>query len=83
MNGVDAAALAAGQDWRAIEAAAHAYAALPTELTMADTNVADPDTGTSALPSQSMYRPLTRYVWEPEGGGWLVLAWITISSPTS
>lgn len=28
MNGVDAVALAAGQDWRAIEASAHAYAAL-------------------------------------------------------
>lgn len=28
MNGVDAAALALGQDWRAIEAGAHAYAAL-------------------------------------------------------
>jgi hydroxymethylglutaryl-CoA reductase len=27
MNGVDAVALATGQDWRAIEAAAHAYAA--------------------------------------------------------
>ena len=28
MNGVDAAALALGQDWRAIEAGAHAFAAL-------------------------------------------------------
>lgn len=28
MNGIDAAALALGQDWRAIEAGAHAYAAL-------------------------------------------------------
>ncbi len=27
MNGVDAVALATGNDWRAIEAAAHAYAA--------------------------------------------------------
>jgi hydroxymethylglutaryl-CoA reductase len=27
MNGIDAAALACGQDWRAIEAGAHAYAA--------------------------------------------------------
>ena len=27
MNGIDAAAIAAGQDWRAIEAGAHAYAA--------------------------------------------------------
>jgi degradative hydroxymethylglutaryl-CoA reductase len=28
MNGIDAVALALGQDWRAIEAAAHSYAAL-------------------------------------------------------
>ena len=28
MNGVDAVALALGQDWRAIEAAAHSYASL-------------------------------------------------------
>lgn len=27
MNGIDAAAIALGQDWRAIEAGAHAYAA--------------------------------------------------------
>jgi degradative hydroxymethylglutaryl-CoA reductase len=29
MNGVDAVALATGNDWRAIEAGAHAYASLP------------------------------------------------------
>lgn len=28
MNGVDAVALALGQDWRAIESAAHSYAAI-------------------------------------------------------
>ena len=28
MNGIDAVAIATGQDWRAIEAAAHAYASL-------------------------------------------------------
>ena len=28
MNGIDAVALALGQDWRAIEAAAHSYASL-------------------------------------------------------
>ena len=28
MNGIDAAAIAAGQDWRAIESAAHAYVSL-------------------------------------------------------
>ena len=28
MNGVDAVAIALGQDWRAIESAAHSYAAI-------------------------------------------------------
>lgn len=28
MNGIDAVAMAIGQDWRAIESAAHSYAAL-------------------------------------------------------
>ena len=28
MNGIDSVALALGQDWRAIEAAAHSYAAI-------------------------------------------------------
>eukprot|EP00352_Strombidinopsis_acuminata_P007099 CAMPEP_0176362478 /NCGR_PEP_ID=MMETSP0126-20121128/18462_1 /TAXON_ID=141414 ORGANISM="Strombidinopsis acuminatum, Strain SPMC142" /NCGR_SAMPLE_ID=MMETSP0126 /ASSEMBLY_ACC=CAM_ASM_000229 /LENGTH=72 /DNA_ID=CAMNT_0017718423 /DNA_START=2508 /DNA_END=2726 /DNA_ORIENTATION=- len=28
MNGIDAVALALGQDWRAIESAAHSYAAI-------------------------------------------------------
>jgi hydroxymethylglutaryl-CoA reductase len=28
MNGIDAVAIACGQDWRAIEAAAHAFASL-------------------------------------------------------
>jgi hydroxymethylglutaryl-CoA reductase len=28
MNGVDAVAVALGQDWRAIEAAAHSYASI-------------------------------------------------------
>ena len=28
MNGIDAVAVALGQDWRAIEAAAHSYASL-------------------------------------------------------
>lgn len=27
MNGIDAVCLATGQDWRAVESAAHAYAA--------------------------------------------------------
>lgn len=28
MNGIDAVAIALGQDWRAIEAAAHSYASI-------------------------------------------------------
>ena len=64
MNGVDAVAVATGQDWRAIEAAAHAYCSLPTGRDEQDGG-------------GGQYRPLTRYRWEEGavggggGGGWL------------
>ncbi len=53
MNGVDAVALACGQDWRAIEAGAHAYAARSGRYTALSTWTQDRDgnlVGTLELP---------------------------------
>jgi hydroxymethylglutaryl-CoA reductase len=53
MNGVDAVALACGQDWRAIEAGAHAYAARTGHYTSLSTWTRDRDgalVGTLELP---------------------------------
>ena len=53
MNGVDAVALACGQDWRAIEAGAHAYAARDGRYTSLSTWTRDRDgnlVGTLELP---------------------------------
>ena len=43
MNGIDAVALACGQDWRAIEAGAHAYAAREGRYTPLSTWTRDRD----------------------------------------
>jgi len=51
LNGIDAVALATGQDWRAIEAAAHAYAASGSSETANE-------------PVRSHYRSLTSYWME-------------------
>ena len=53
MNGIDAVALACGQDWRAIEAGAHAYASREGHYTSLSTWTRDPEgnlTGTLELP---------------------------------
>jgi hydroxymethylglutaryl-CoA reductase len=53
MNGIDAVALACGQDWRAIEAGAHAYAARNGQYTTLSTWTQDRDdnlVGTLELP---------------------------------
>jgi hydroxymethylglutaryl-CoA reductase len=53
MNGIDAVALACGQDWRAIEAGAHAYAARGGSYTSLSTWTGDGDgrlVGTLELP---------------------------------
>jgi len=53
MNGIDAVALACGQDWRAIEAGAHAYAARSGDYTSLSTWSEDRDgnlVGTLELP---------------------------------
>ncbi len=53
MNGIDAVALACGQDWRAIEAGAHAYAARDGRYTSLSTWTEDRDgnlVGTLELP---------------------------------
>ena len=53
MNGIDAVALACGQDWRAIEAGAHAYAAREGHYTSLSTWTRDRDgnlVGTLELP---------------------------------
>jgi hydroxymethylglutaryl-CoA reductase len=53
MNGIDAVALACGQDWRAIEAGAHAYAARSGRYTSLSTWAQDRDgklVGTLELP---------------------------------
>jgi hydroxymethylglutaryl-CoA reductase len=53
MNGIDAVALACGQDWRAIEAGAHAYAACSGRYTSLSTWTKDRDgnlVGTLELP---------------------------------
>jgi hydroxymethylglutaryl-CoA reductase len=53
MNGIDAVALACGQDWRAIEAGAHAYAARDGSYTALSTWMQDRDgnlAGTLELP---------------------------------
>jgi len=53
MNGIDAVALACGQDWRAIEAGAHAYAAREGRYTSLSTWTADREgrlVGTLELP---------------------------------
>ncbi|MEJ2210165.1 MAG: hydroxymethylglutaryl-CoA reductase, degradative [Anaerolineae bacterium] len=53
MNGIDAVALACGQDWRAIEAGAHAYAARGGSYTSLSTWTQDADgnlVGTLELP---------------------------------
>ena len=53
MNGIDAVALACGQDWRAIEAGAHAYAARNGQYTSLSTWTKDRDgnlVGTLELP---------------------------------
>ncbi|MGE0546752.1 MAG: hydroxymethylglutaryl-CoA reductase, degradative [Kofleriaceae bacterium] len=53
MNGVDAVLIATGQDWRAVEAGAHAFAALPQ--------------GGASRESATPYRPLA--VWREREGG--------------
>jgi hydroxymethylglutaryl-CoA reductase len=53
MNGIDAVALACGQDWRAIEAGAHAYAARDGQYTSLSTWTRDREgnlVGTLELP---------------------------------
>ncbi|KAI8928751.1 hydroxymethylglutaryl-coenzyme A reductase-domain-containing protein [Entophlyctis helioformis] len=57
MNGIDAVAVATGQDWRAIEASAHAWAALGSRLDAATSSTAN---AARDQPS-SAYRPLARY----------------------
>ena len=47
MNGVDAVALACGQDWRAIESGNHAFATL--------------EEGADGLPNQGRYKPLAKF----------------------
>ncbi|KAI8851120.1 hydroxymethylglutaryl-coenzyme A reductase-domain-containing protein [Chytridium lagenaria] len=67
MNGIDAVAVATGQDWRAIEASAHAWASVSAYTCVGDDE--NPTgffregefDGESTLPSQFGYRPLTRY----------------------
>ena len=55
MNGMDAVALATGQDWRAIEAGAHAFAALTgtyQPLTAYELCEAEANADDSAAPSE-------------------------------
>nr|KAJ3419876.1 hypothetical protein HK105_006386 [Polyrhizophydium stewartii] len=59
MNGIDAVAVAAGQDWRAIEAAAHAWAGSIAGVPSADALDASGDPLGRFAPKA--YRPLTKY----------------------
>ncbi|KAJ3112730.1 hypothetical protein HDU96_004218 [Phlyctochytrium bullatum] len=77
MNGIDAVAVATGQDWRAIEASAHAWAAVAAHAAPVEggERFAFPgDTednkfdAASGLPARYGYRPLTRYWVEREAG---------------
>ena len=54
MNGIDAVALATGQDWRAIEASSHAWASLHSHFGSDDTS------------SKPPYGPLTKYWLEQD-----------------
>jgi hydroxymethylglutaryl-CoA reductase len=62
MNGIDAVAVACGQDWRAIEAGAHAYAAQGGRYTSlshwAKTTVNDPSTGSGPALVGTLEMPL-------------------------
>ncbi|KAF9982505.1 hypothetical protein BGZ75_006111 [Mortierella antarctica] len=68
MNGIDAVALASGQDWRAIEAGAHAWASGAGTYSDRSTHAckrkaATKDTGTNdhKIHRGDSYKPLTRY----------------------
>ena len=63
MNGVDAVAVATGQDWRALEAAAHTYAATSSSAV----NPAPPVRAMEGVEYQPQYAPLSTYSWV--GGG--------------
>ena len=62
MNGVDAVAIACGQDWRAIEAGAHAYAARNGRYTSlsrwAKITIGDPSTGSGQALVGTLEMPL-------------------------
>ncbi|KAJ3215739.1 hypothetical protein HDU67_010377 [Dinochytrium kinnereticum] len=76
MNGIDAVAVATGQDWRAIEASAHAWAAVSAAAEVEGRDgvgcFRDEEFDSAAtLPTRFGYRPLTRYWVEREvGASW-------------
>jgi hydroxymethylglutaryl-CoA reductase len=69
MNGIDAVAVATGQDWRAIEASAHAWAAIGCDGRNDDLSALELSVDADSY-SKKSYSPLTQYWVESDDPDW-------------